>query len=666
MNRNSKRSMKKDLMRSGWLMLPALSALIVQPAIGVAQTTAFTYQGRLSNGANPADGYYDFRFGLEDAASGGNQIAGPLTNTATSVSNGLFAVTLDFGGAFSGTNYWLDIGVRTNGSGTFSSLTPRQAITPSPYALFAPAAATITGTVRGAQVTGQLADVQLSANIPRLNGNPVFTGAAQFSSANGTFAGSGAGLTNLNLTGTNFTGILTDAHLSTNVALLNATQVFSGSITFKGSVTSSNAASAFVGSFFGNGAGLTNLSGGASSTNAALLNGTQAFSGQNTFQGAVLATNAASTFVGSFSGNGAGLTNLNTGLSLTNAAQLSATQTFTGQNIFQGVVLATNGASTFSGRFTGDGTSLTNLTVANVWKLTGNGGSAAGTDFLGTTDAQPLELRVNGGRCLRLEPGGTVPNLIAGSPANSVAAGVSGASIGGGGTATSPNAEAADFGTISGGWSNSIGASATSSTIGGGWVNVVDTGSSNAVIAGGVGNTIQAAASYGVIGGGATNQIMASAQYATVPGGHGASVDKFGQFALASGVFTTAGDAQTSVYVLRGTSSSAALGEIYLDGLTRRLTVPLNSAWMFRILLVGHGAASGTSHAFEIAGLVVNNNGTPALFGGTNTLSFGDAGFTSSVSAASGPVALVIQGQRTPATEVIRWVATVYTSELRW
>lgn len=615
MKANSKRPMKKNELLAGWLLLLAFSMLTSQPSSTLAQSTGFSYQGVLTYGANPANGSYDFRFVLTDAVTGGNQIAGPFAVNGAVVSNGLFLVAVDFGGVFTGTNYWLDVGVRTNGSGNFISLTPRQPITPSPYAVYAPTAGTITGTVRAGQIAGLLADSQLSANIPRLNGNPVFTGAALFSSATGSFAGSGAGLTNLNLSGAGLTGTLGDGHLSTNVALLNAAQAFSGTFMFRGMVTATNYANSFAGKFSGDGSALTNLSAGGSSTNAALLN---------------------------------------------------ANQTFTGQNLFQGMVTSMNPANTFAGKYYGDGAGLTNVNAASAWKLTGNSGTTAGSDFLGTTDTQPLELRVNGARTLRLEPGITAPNVIAGDSGNSVAAGTSGGAIGGGGTATSPNTVAADFSTVSGGWSNSIAASASGSVIGGGWINIVQTGSSNAVIAGGAGNSIQTAAIYGTVGGGATNQIVASAQYATIPGGHGASVDKYGQFSLASGVFNTPGDAQTSVYVLRGTSSSAALSEVYLDGLTRRLTVPLNSAWIFRILLIGHGLSSATSHGFEIAGLIVNNNGTPALFGGTNTLSFGDAGFASSVTAATGPVALVIEGQRTPSTEVVRWVATVYTSEVRW
>ena len=63
-----------------------------------AQGTAFTYQGRLNDGANPATGLYDVRFSICDALANGNVVAGPLTNSATGISNGLFTVTLDFGG----------------------------------------------------------------------------------------------------------------------------------------------------------------------------------------------------------------------------------------------------------------------------------------------------------------------------------------------------------------------------------------------------------------------------------------------------------------------------------------------------------------------------------------------------------------------------------------
>ena len=62
--------------------------------------TAFTYQGRLNNGTNPANGQYDFQFQVFDAATVGASYGSPNPNTVAGVgvSNGLFStVTLDFG-----------------------------------------------------------------------------------------------------------------------------------------------------------------------------------------------------------------------------------------------------------------------------------------------------------------------------------------------------------------------------------------------------------------------------------------------------------------------------------------------------------------------------------------------------------------------------------------
>ena len=105
---------------------------------GNAQGTAFTYQGRLNQGANPASGLYDFQFTIHDSANNpGGIVAGPVTHSATAVNNGLFTVTLDFGAnVFNGANRWMEIGVRAPG-GTFATLSPRQAITPVPYAVYA-------------------------------------------------------------------------------------------------------------------------------------------------------------------------------------------------------------------------------------------------------------------------------------------------------------------------------------------------------------------------------------------------------------------------------------------------------------------------------------------------------------------------------------------------
>jgi hypothetical protein len=105
-----------------------------------AQGTAFTYQGRLVDAGQAATGSYDFRCALFD--SEGEQLPRSVfvTNSAVAVSNGLFAMTLDFGASpLSGPSpQWLEIWVRNHGSeGEFTELKPRQPLTPSPYAVFA-------------------------------------------------------------------------------------------------------------------------------------------------------------------------------------------------------------------------------------------------------------------------------------------------------------------------------------------------------------------------------------------------------------------------------------------------------------------------------------------------------------------------------------------------
>src|SRR5262245_29596761 len=98
-------------------LLPITIAFYVVLVAGIpatAQGTAFTYQGRLSDGTNPANGIYELTFALYTNSSSGTAIAGPLTNSAT-VTNGLFTVLIDFGtGVFTGASTWLEIGARTN------------------------------------------------------------------------------------------------------------------------------------------------------------------------------------------------------------------------------------------------------------------------------------------------------------------------------------------------------------------------------------------------------------------------------------------------------------------------------------------------------------------------------------------------------------------------
>jgi hypothetical protein len=139
-----------------------LSTINSQLSTASGQGNAFTYQGRLNLAGAPTSGSYDLTFALFDSGSGGTQAGGILTNAATGVSNGLFTVILDFGNQFSGAARWMEIGVRTNGVGAFATLSPRQILTSTPYAIQAANAstasvATSANSVAAASITGTLA-----------------------------------------------------------------------------------------------------------------------------------------------------------------------------------------------------------------------------------------------------------------------------------------------------------------------------------------------------------------------------------------------------------------------------------------------------------------------------------------------------------------------------
>lgn len=123
----------------------------------VAQTTAFTYQGKLVDNGNLANAAYDMQFKLFDATTNGNQIGATLTfdgnsgnPPSVSVTNGIFTVTLDFGSAaLSGADRYLEIGLKPAGNpGGYQQLLPRQKLTSTPYAVQALKATTATNATQ--------------------------------------------------------------------------------------------------------------------------------------------------------------------------------------------------------------------------------------------------------------------------------------------------------------------------------------------------------------------------------------------------------------------------------------------------------------------------------------------------------------------------------------
>jgi hypothetical protein len=127
--------MKDDTWERGRIRKTLAAALLVpvviagRSASALPASTTFTYQGQLKQGGVPLDGTAAMVFSLWDAGVGGARAATDITVNGVPIVNGLFNVTLDFGGAaFNGNARWLQIAV--NGQ----TLAPRQPITATPYA----------------------------------------------------------------------------------------------------------------------------------------------------------------------------------------------------------------------------------------------------------------------------------------------------------------------------------------------------------------------------------------------------------------------------------------------------------------------------------------------------------------------------------------------------
>ena len=144
----------------------ALPAAALASPVG----TAFTYQGQLKSEETPYDGTCDFQFGLWDALADGAQFGITLTKLNVSVNEGFFAVQLDWGAnAFQGDARWLEISVRCPaGGGDYTLLTPRQPLTPTPYALYVAGTWRTTGnagTTPGTHYLGTSDNVALELKV---------------------------------------------------------------------------------------------------------------------------------------------------------------------------------------------------------------------------------------------------------------------------------------------------------------------------------------------------------------------------------------------------------------------------------------------------------------------------------------------------------------------
>ena len=140
--------------------------------------TAFTYQGHLYDANYTASGLYDFAFKLYDANAGGNKVGTDVNVADIDVIDGYFTVELDFGGSvFGGSARWLEIGVRQgdlDDPNGYATLSPRQEVTPAPYAIYAKNAQTANSDNDWSGAgTGRMYTTNLSDNVGIGVTNPI-------------------------------------------------------------------------------------------------------------------------------------------------------------------------------------------------------------------------------------------------------------------------------------------------------------------------------------------------------------------------------------------------------------------------------------------------------------------------------------------------------------
>lgn len=323
----------KDLRdrRSGagikWLFALVLTLTVFSSGLD-AQTTAFTYQGRLNDAGVAATGNYDMQFKLFDAAAAGAQVGSTVTTTNVQAVSGVFSVSLDFGSAsFSGADRYLEIAISPAGQNNFTTLLPRQKLNSSPYSIQTLNATNALTALNALSLGGVAAaefvqndDTRLSDARSPVPGSPDYV-------QNGTAVQSGA---NFSIGGTGSAGVLNAAtQFNLNgTRILSApgtNNLFAGSAAGQGNTTgagnsffgvdSGKANNANFNAFFGAFSGLANNSG---TTNAFFGNaaGSANTSGSNNSffgQGAGRTNTTGSNNV--FIGNNAGNPNTSTQVS---------------------------------------------------------------------------------------------------------------------------------------------------------------------------------------------------------------------------------------------------------------------------------------------------------------------------------------------------------------
>ncbi len=338
--------MSKVKVSALFLIVP-MALLVSVTAFG--QGTAFSYQGKLADGGVSANGQYDFQFKLFDTQTVGTgaQQGGLVGASNVTVTAGVFTVQLDFGACpacFDGSPRFLEIAVKQTAGSTFVTLSPRQPITSTPYAIKSQNAATADGlsvvcvncvtstqigSVNGSAVTGTIP----AASVPGGSTHYIQNSTNQQTPGDFNISGSGTAsgtlsantvnaVTQFNLGGSAvlsapglgnlFAGVGAGATGSENAffghdaGAANSTGIRNS---FFGSNTGLNNSTGSDNAFFGTSAGAANIAGNLNCFFGAFAGQASTAAGNNAFFGAFAGSSSTTGNFNAFFGMSAGIAN---------------------------------------------------------------------------------------------------------------------------------------------------------------------------------------------------------------------------------------------------------------------------------------------------------------------------------------------------------------------
>jgi len=488
-------------MKRSILILFGLLNGMLDPAQAAPLSTSFTYQGRLTDNSQLANGTYDFQFRLFDAPTNGAHVPVVLAYPTVAVSNGLFTTELDFGSnVFNGTTWWLEIGLRPSGvPAEFTLLTPRQPLSPVPNALFSvnSALATTAITANGL-VANSVSPVHLNTPSAPASGQVLAFDGSGLSWTNAASVAAAWTLNGNNGTtpGANFLGTKDNQSLEFKVNGQRALRLepnTNGAVNVVGGSPFNLIDAGVIGSTIGGG-GAANHPSGLTTSNRI----SSAFSVIGGGYGNSIQANTTGGFGFATIGGGS-----------LNSIQTDATA---------GTIAGGNGNTNQTEFGTIGGGGFNVIQYVSYSSTIGGGGfntirSRAGLSTIGGGNGNMIDNEANA-------------STVAGGRGNIILSNAFWSSIGGGLQNTiQPDAYRS---VIAGGYQNTIQTGSYGSSIGGGVQIAIEANSQSATIGGGLDNAVRAAAQYGTISGGRKNVLGTNASFAAISGGVSNTVTETG------------------------------------------------------------------------------------------------------------------------------------------